>query len=160
MNSRYYIVLRGLFDVRNPATGEIINSLPRMGNADVELAINSSVNAWKVWKDTTAKERSKILSKMATLMSEYQDDLAKIITLENGKPLNEAKGEVMYALSFLEFYAEEAKRVYGDVLPSPTKDRMSIVLKQPIGAVALITPWNFPSAMITRKVKYLFIKFY
>jgi succinate-semialdehyde dehydrogenase/glutarate-semialdehyde dehydrogenase len=123
-----------------------------MGNDDVELAANNSMDAWKTWKNTTAKERSKILTKMATLMSEYQEDLAKIITLENGKPLSEAKGEVMYAQSFLEFYAEEAKRVYGDVLPSPTKDRMSVVLKQPVGPVALITPWNFPSAMITRKV--------
>eukprot|EP01041_Mallomonas_annulata_P004475 gene4475-8910_t len=143
---------RGEFSVRNPATGEIIASLPRMGAIDVDRAAKVSMDAWKTWKLTTSKERSKILSKMASLMSENINDLAKIITLECGKPLPEAKGEVLYAISFYEFYAEEAKRAYGDVIPSSVRDRVSLAVKEPVGPAALITPWNFPCAMITRKV--------
>ena len=143
---------RGEFAVRNPATGEVITTIPRMGPCCVEKAASAASEAWSSWKNTTARERSKLLSRMAALMHENIDDLAKLVTLENGKPLAEARGEVLYAISFYEFYAEEAKRAYGDVIPSPVKDRLSITIRQPIGPAALITPWNFPCAMITRKV--------
>ena len=120
--------------------------------ADVEKASAIAYERWHSWKHTTAKERSKFLSRMATLMSNYHLDLARIITLETGKPLAEAKGEVQYALNYFEFFAEEAKRVYGDIIPSPMKGRKILAMKEPVGPAALITPWNFPCAMVTRKV--------
>lgn len=140
------------FDVHNPANGSVIAKLPRMGAKDAETAAQASYDAWQVWKNTTVKERSKVLMKMANLMTHYQEDLATIITLEAGKPLAEARGEVMYAQSFYELYSEEAKRINGDVLPQSVHGRRMLAIRQPVGPAALITPWNFPSAMITRKV--------
>jgi len=140
------------FDVKNPANGKIIATLPSLRSQDVEDASEVASQAFRSWKSTTAVERSKIVKKMADLMFLYRDDLAAIITLEAGKPLAEAKGEVLYAQSFYDFYSEECKRPHGEVLQSPVKTRRFITMKQPIGPVGLITPWNFPSAMITRKV--------
>lgn len=140
------------FDVKNPANGQIIATLPSLQSQHVDEASEVASTAFKSWRTTTAVERSKIVRKMADLMDVYKDDLAAIITLEAGKPLAEAKGEVAYAQSFYEYYSEECKRPHGEVLQSPTKGRRFITLKQPIGPVGLITPWNFPSAMITRKV--------
>ena len=140
------------FDVVNPANGKIIASLPKMNEKDVEVATAHANEAWQSWKLTTAKERSKIIAKMNALMTHYQDDLATILTLEAGKPIAEAKGELMYAQSFYEFYAEEAKRITGEILQQPVHGRRLLAIKQPVGVAALITPWNFPSAMITIKV--------
>jgi succinate-semialdehyde dehydrogenase/glutarate-semialdehyde dehydrogenase len=143
----------GSFDVTNPATGESLISLPRMGAADANLAISHANVAWARWKKTSVNERSKFLSRMTQLMVKYTDDLACIVSLEAGKPFKEAKGEVQYATSFYEFYAEEAKRVTGDIIQSNASgQRRLLVTKQAIGPAALITPWNFPLAMITRKV--------
>ena len=140
------------FDVTNPANGNVIASLPKMNEIDVENAAKCANEAWQSWKMTTAKERGKILSKMNSLMTHYQDDLATILTLEAGKPLAEARGELLYAQSFYEFYAEEAKRITGEILQQPVHGRRLLALRQSVGPAALITPWNFPSAMITRKV--------
>lgn len=140
------------FDVINPANGDVLAQLPRMNGQDVKDASSAANDAFKTWKHTTSIERSKILKKMGNLMGKYIDDLATIITLEAGKPLAEAKGEIIYAQSFYDFYAEEATRVHGEILQSPIKGRRLLTMKQPIGPAGLITPWNFPSAMITRKV--------
>jgi len=137
--------------VTNPASGDEIAQVPLLGAAETRTAIEAAQRAGKTWAARPAKERSTILRRWFELMMENQDDLAAILTSEQGKPLAEAKGEIAYAASFLEFYAEEAKRVYGATVPAPTNDRRIIVLKQPIGVVAAITPWNFPAAMITRK---------
>jgi len=141
-----------VFDVSNPATGEILAQLPRMGVEDVEAASRVANEAWSSWRRTTAKERSRILLNMHSLMEKHRDDLATILTLEAGKPLAEAKGEINYAMSFLELYAEEAKRVNGQVLQPPVANRRLVTMRQPVGPCALICPWNFPSAMITRKL--------
>ena len=140
------------YAVTDPATGETLTEVPRMGAAETRRAIEAANAALPGWRALPAKERSKIMRRWGELMLENADDLAALMTLEQGKPLAEAKGEVGYAASFFEWFAEEAKRVYGDVIPSPTNDRRLIVIKQPIGVCAGITPWNFPSAMITRKV--------
>lgn len=141
------------FEVINPATGKVLITLPSMGELETKQSIEAASKAWETWKTTTPFERSKLLSKMNDLMSgKYRDDLAAIITLEAGKPLAEAKGEMNYSNSFLEFYAEEGKRIHGEVFPSPLKNRRLVTIKQPIGPTALITPWNFPAAMITRKL--------
>jgi succinate-semialdehyde dehydrogenase/glutarate-semialdehyde dehydrogenase len=142
------------FAVRNPATGDILAELPRMTATDVQNGAQAAHDAWIKWRTTSVGDRSKILAKMASLMTTYQDDLATIMSLEAGKPFAEAKGEIAYATSFYEFYAEEAKRVTGDILQSNGMGvtKHMLVSKQPIGPAALITPWNFPSAMITRKV--------
>jgi succinate-semialdehyde dehydrogenase/glutarate-semialdehyde dehydrogenase len=141
------------FEVINPGTGKPLITLPSMGLAETKESIEAASKAWATWKNTTPFERSKLLRNLFTLMEgKYKDDLAAIITLEAGKPLAEAKGEMTYANSFLEFYAEEAKRAFGEVVPSPMKNRRLVTVKQPIGPAALITPWNFPSAMITRKL--------
>lgn len=139
-------------DIYNPATQEIIGSVPNMGKAEAERAIKAAVIGWAAWKNKTAKDRSIILKKWFDLMIEKVDELAFILTSEQGKPLAEARGEILYAASFVEWFAEEAKRVYGDVIPSPYTDARIVVQKQAIGVVAAITPWNFPAAMITRKV--------
>ncbi|MCT9979861.1 NAD-dependent succinate-semialdehyde dehydrogenase [Acinetobacter sp. I-MWF] len=139
-------------DIYNPATQEIIGSVPNMGKAEAERAIKAAVTGWAAWKNKTAKDRSIILKKWFELMIEKADELAFILTSEQGKPLAEARGEILYAASFVEWFAEEAKRVYGDVIPSPYTDARIVVQKQAIGVVAAITPWNFPAAMITRKV--------
>lgn len=142
---------KAVIDVNNPATGEILASVPKMGRAEAKRAVDAAQKALKVWQAKTAKERSNILRKWFNLMMEAQDDLALILTLEQGKPLAEAKGEIAYGASYFEWYAEEAKRIYGDTIPGPSADKRILVLKQPIGVCAAITPWNFPNAMITRK---------
>ena len=137
--------------VTNPATGETIASVPYCGAAETERAIAAAEVALQTWRQRTAVERSRILRRWYDLMLANQDDLAAIMTAEQGKPLAEAKGEIGYAASYLEWFAEEAKRAYGDVIPSPFPDRQLLVTKEPVGVCAAITPWNFPSAMITRK---------
>ncbi|MGA8862971.1 MAG: NAD-dependent succinate-semialdehyde dehydrogenase [Gallionella sp.] len=139
------------FDVRNPASGEIVARVPVMGGAETGRAIAAAAVAQKQWRVLAAKERSALLKKWFALIMQHQEDLARILTAEQGKPLAEARGEIAYGASFIEWFAEEAKRVYGEVIPSPTTDRRLVVLKQPIGVTAAITPWNFPTAMITRK---------
>lgn len=139
-------------NVENPATGKVIGHVPRMGTSETRRAIEAAENAWGGWRNKTAKERAAVLRKWFGLMLDNADDLALIMTLEQGKPLAEARGEVLYAASYLEWFAEEAKRVYGDMIPSPGRDRRVLVSKEPIGVCAAITPWNFPAAMITRKV--------
>jgi len=137
--------------VNNPATGAIIGSVPRMGGGETRRAIEAADRAWPAWRAKTAKERATILRKWFELMIANTDDLAVLMTTEQGKPLTEAKGEVAYAASFIEWFAEEGKRIYGDVIPQQQGDKRIVVIKQPIGVVAAITPWNFPAAMITRK---------
>lgn len=139
------------FTVTNPANGQAIANVPRMGKAETERAIIASQTAQKQWKILTAKARAAILKRWFNLMVEHLEDLAYILTAEQGKPLAEARGEVAYGASFVEWFAEEAKRVYGETIPAPTADRKLLVIKQPIGVTAAITPWNFPIAMITRK---------
>ncbi|MBJ9443602.1 NAD-dependent succinate-semialdehyde dehydrogenase [Acinetobacter baumannii] len=139
-------------EILNPATLEIIGTVPNMGKAEAERAIEAAKEAWPLWKNKTAKDRSIILKKWFDLIISNADELAFILTSEQGKPLAEAKGEILYAASFIEWFAEEAKRVYGDIIPSPYSDARIVVNKQPIGVIAAITPWNFPAAMITRKV--------
>src|SRR5580698_3939883 len=140
------------FEVRNPANSNIIASVPLMGAAETRRAIEAADKAWPPWRAQPAKVRAGILRKWFDLMIENADDLALILTTEQGKPLAEAKGEIAYAASFLEWFAEEAKRIYGDTIPSPSTDKRIVVVKEPIGVCAAITPWNFPAAMITRKV--------
>jgi succinate-semialdehyde dehydrogenase/glutarate-semialdehyde dehydrogenase len=139
-------------DVENPATGETIGRVPSVTTDDVSRAIEAARAAMPAWAAATARHRATILRRFFDLMVENADDLAQILTEEQGKPLREAHGEILYAASFLEWYAEEAGRVYGDVIPSHAEDKRLVVLKQPIGVVAAITPWNFPSAMVTRKI--------
>ena len=138
-------------DVTNPATGEVLGTIPNMGTAETRRAIEAANAAWAGWRKKTAKERANILRKLFNLMMENQEDLAVLMTAEQGKPLAEAKGEIAYAASFIEWFAEEGKRTYGDVIPAHQPDKRIVVTKEPIGVVAAITPWNFPSAMITRK---------
>lgn len=140
-----------VIQVVNPATDEIIGTVPKMGGNETKRAINAAQTAQIAWRKKTAKERSVILRRWYELMEENKDDLALILTLEQGKPLAEAKGEIQYGASYLEWFAEEAKRVYGDTIPGHMADKRISVIKQPIGVTAAITPWNFPNAMITRK---------
>ncbi|MCE1176442.1 MAG: NADP-dependent succinate-semialdehyde dehydrogenase [Burkholderiales bacterium] len=137
--------------VTNPATGEVIGHVPRMGRDVAAQAIYDANASWKAWRNKTAKERSAILRKWFDLMVANADDLALILTTEQGKPLAEAKGEILYSASFIEWFAEEGKRIYGDTIPTVAMDKRIMVTKEPIGVCAAITPWNFPSAMITRK---------
>src|SRR3954447_14277916 len=137
--------------VRNPATQEVLGTVPRLGAEEARRAIDAAERAWPAWRAKTGKERSAILRKWFELMMANQEDLAQILTAEQGKPLAEARGEIAYGASFIEWFAEEAKRVYGDTVPSPWADKRALVIKQPVGVAALITPWNFPNAMITRK---------
>jgi succinate-semialdehyde dehydrogenase / glutarate-semialdehyde dehydrogenase len=138
-------------EVNNPATGEILGTVPRMGATETRRAIEAAKNAWGDWRRKPAKDRSGLLRKWHDLMLANIEDLGKLMTAEQGKPLAESKGEVAYAASFIEWFAEEAKRVYGDTIPSPWTDRRLVVIKEPIGVCAAMTPWNFPAAMITRK---------
>ncbi|GGY90237.1 NADP-dependent succinate-semialdehyde dehydrogenase [Pseudoduganella plicata] len=138
--------------VTNPATGEHLGTIPMMGAAETRRAIEAANAAWPAWRKKTAKERAAVLRKWYDLIMANADDLALLMTTEQGKPLAEAKGEVAFGASFIEWFAEEAKRVHGDTLASPWPDRRLIVTKEPIGVCAAITPWNFPIAMITRKV--------
>ena len=137
--------------VTNPATGAQLGTVPKMGAAETRRAIAAADAAWQGWRRKTAKERSSILRKWHELMLANADDLAQIMTLEQGKPLAEAKGEITYAASFIEWFAEEGKRTYGDTIPSPSPNNRIVVTKEAIGVCAAITPWNFPAAMITRK---------
>jgi succinate-semialdehyde dehydrogenase/glutarate-semialdehyde dehydrogenase len=139
------------FAVHNPATGVLIGSVPDMGATETREAIHAARDAQILWRAKTAKERAAILRRWFDLMMKNQEDLAKILTAEQGKPLIEARGEIAYGASFIEWFAEEGKRIYGDTIPQHAADKRIIVIKQPIGVCAAITPWNFPNAMITRK---------
>ena len=138
-------------DVHNPATGELIGTVPALGREETAGAIAAADEAWPDWRTMTAHERSRIVRRWYDLIVEHQDDLAMIMTAEQGKPLAESLGEVLYGASFVEWFAEEAKRVYGDIIPMGQPGKRIIVIKQPVGVCAAVTPWNFPSAMITRK---------
>lgn len=138
--------------VTNPFNGEILAKIPKVNQSQVEEAIHAAHLAFQQWKKTSAVERSNLLKKWLQLINENINDLATILVLEQGKPLQEAKGEVSYAASYVEFYAEEAKRIYGDIIPSPFPDSRILVMKQPVGVVGIITPWNFPIAMMVRKI--------
>lgn len=138
-------------EVTNPATGAVIGTVPKMGVVETKRAIEAANKALPAWRAKTAKERSIIIRRWYELLMQHQDDLALILTTEQGKPLAEAKGEIAYGASYLDWFSEEAKRVYGDVIPGHMTDKRVIVIKQPIGVTAAITPWNFPNAMITRK---------
>nr|WP_299506470.1 NADP-dependent succinate-semialdehyde dehydrogenase [uncultured Rhizobium sp.] len=142
---------KNAIEVNNPATGEIIGIVPKLGIAETKAAIEAARIAQKIWAARTAKDRCGILRKWYDLMMANQDDLGRILTLEQGKPLAEAKGEIAYGASFIDWFAEEGRRIYGDIIPGHQPDKRIMVMKQPIGVVAAITPWNFPNAMITRK---------
>lgn len=140
------------FEVKNPSTGEVLISLPDLGVEETKTAIDAAYIAQREWAAKTGKERGAAMRKLYDLMVENADDLAVILTAEMGKPLAEAKGEILYGASYVEWFAEEAKRIYGDIIPGHQPDKRIMVLKQPIGVVASITPWNFPNAMMTRKL--------
>lgn len=137
--------------IANPATGELLGNVPELGAAETRRAIEAAHAAWPGWRQATAQTRATILRRWFSLMLEHQEDLAMLLTLEQGKPLAEARGEISYAASFIEWFAEEGKRVYGDTIPAHQPDKRILVLKEPVGVCAAITPWNFPTAMIARK---------
>ncbi|MBM3358008.1 MAG: NADP-dependent succinate-semialdehyde dehydrogenase [Betaproteobacteria bacterium] len=137
--------------VHNPADGVQIGTVPNMGTAETRRAIEAAHSAWAGWRAKSAKERAAILRKWFELMMANQEDLAVLMTVEQGKPITESRGEVAYGASFIEWFAEEGKRIYGDTIPAPTPDRRIVVIKEPVGVCAAVTPWNFPNAMITRK---------
>ena len=139
-------------DVHNPATGEAVGHVPRMGEAETQRAIAAAERAFALWKQQTAEARARLLHRWFELMMENQEDLALIMTSEQGKPLAESRGEIAYAASYVQWFAEEARRIYGSTVPAPWADKRIIVTKEPVGVCAAITPWNFPAAMITRKV--------
>jgi succinate-semialdehyde dehydrogenase/glutarate-semialdehyde dehydrogenase len=141
----------GSIDVDNPATGDVVGRVPRLGRAETRGAIDAAARAFPAWRRKTAKERAAVMRRWFDLMLANQEDLARLMTTEQGKPIAESRGEVAYAASFLEWFGEEAKRIYGDTIPAPQADKRIVVIKEPIGVVACITPWNFPLAMITRK---------
>lgn len=141
----------GHYTVHNPADGEALVTLPRFQATETEHAIENAHQAYLAWRQTTAKHRAEVLSRWYTLVQQHREDLATLITLEEGKPLSEARGEIDYAAGFLQWFAEEAKRVRGDVIPAPRPSAKLVVLKEPVGVCAAITPWNFPAAMVTRK---------
>ncbi len=143
---------RSTFDVTNPADGAVIGTVPNMGAVETRRAIEAANAAWPAWKGKTGKERAAILRRWNDLILANQDDLAVLMTTEQGKPLAESRGEIVYGASFVEWFAEEAKRVYGDTIPQTQPDKRFVVIKEPVGVCAAITPWNFPNAMITRKV--------
>jgi succinate-semialdehyde dehydrogenase/glutarate-semialdehyde dehydrogenase len=152
VNGRWVDAAAGAtIEVTNPATGEVLGTVPGFDAADTRSAIEAANAAWGPWRAKTGKERAALMRRWFELMMAHQDDLAVLMTCEQGKPLVESRGEIAYAASFIEWFAEEAKRIYGDVIPHPLPGRRIMVLKQPIGVVASITPWNFPAAMITRK---------
>ncbi len=142
---------RGTIPVTNPATGETLGTVPRMGAEETRQAIEAADRALPGWRGKTAKERAQILRKWFDLMMANQEDLAALMTAEQGKPLAESKGEIAYAAAFIEWFGEEGKRIYGDTIPAHASDKRIVVTKEPIGVCAAITPWNFPAAMITRK---------
>ncbi len=138
--------------VKNPATGEVIANIARCGTNETRRAIDAADKAYRDWRETTAKTRAAHLQRWFQLMLDAQEDLAQLMTAEQGKPLAEARGEVAYGASYIEWFAEEAKRIYGDTIPGPAADKRVVVIKQPVGIVACITPWNFPNAMLARKI--------
>ncbi len=140
------------FDVRNPATGELVAAVARCGAAETRRAIEAAESAQVDWRARTAKERAGVLRRLYELMMLHQEDLARILTAEMGKPIAEARGEIAYGASYLEWFAEEAKRIYGDTIPGPAPDKRIVTIKQPVGVVGCITPWNFPNAMLARKI--------
>jgi len=142
----------GTVPVTNPATGALLGTVPDGGAADARAAIEAANAALPAWRARTAKDRAVLLRRLHDLLMAHQEDLARIMTAEQGKPLAEARGEIAYSAGFIEWFGEEAKRVYGDVIPGHARDRRIVVVKQPVGVVAAITPWNFPSAMIARKL--------
>jgi len=142
----------GTYDVVNPANGEVIASVACCGGDETRRAIDHAEAAQRTWRSLTAKERGDLLRAWFEQMMAHRDDLARILTLEQGKPLEEARGEIAYGASYVEWFAEEAKRIYGDVIAPPSNDKRVVCIKQPIGVVACITPWNFPNAMLTRKI--------
>src|SRR5260221_1574273 len=146
-----WVTGRATIDVDNPATGDIIGTVPRLGAVETRSAIDAAARAFPAWRKKTAKERAAVMRRWFDLMMANQEDLAQLMTAEQGKPIVESRGEVAYAASFLEWFGEEAKRVYGDTIPGHQPDKRIVVVKEPIGVVACITPWNFPLAMITRK---------
>src|SRR6266853_5220475 len=139
-------------DVVNPATGRKLGSVPKMGATETARAIDAANRAWPAWREKTARERAAIMRKWSELQLAHAEDLALILTSEQGKPLTEAKGEITIGAAYSEWFAEEARRVYGDVIPTIGNDRRLVVIKESVGVCAAITPWNFPSSMITRKV--------
>ena len=139
------------FEVKNPVDGKVIASVPDMSAGDTKVAIDAANKAFASWKETTVKERSILLRKWFNLCEEHKEDLAKLLTSEQGKPLAESRGEIGYSNGFLEWFAEEARRINGEVVPAPTKGKEMVFIRQPVGVAAMITPWNFPAAMITRK---------
>ena len=143
---------RSTFEVTDPADGSVLGHVPNMGAAETRRAIEAANAAWPAWRALTAKERATILRRWYELMLANQEDLANLMTAEQGKPLAESKGEIVYAASFIEWFAEEGKRIYGDTIPQHQRDKRLVVIKEPVGVCAAITPWNFPAAMITRKV--------
>ena len=142
----------GHFEVKNPANMSVISEVPKHGRAEAEMAVAAASAALPAWRAKTAKERSAHLRRLRDLMMEHQEDLAQILTAEQGKPLTEARGEIAYGANYMEWFAEEAKRVYGDTIPAPSGDKRVVVIRQAVGVVACITPWNFPSAMLARKI--------
>ncbi len=140
------------YDVLNPATGLVVASVPEHGAEEARLAVEAASVALPAWRAKTVKERSAILRRWRDLLMEHQEDLAQLLTAEQGKPLREARGEIAYGANYMEWFAEEAKRVYGDTIPAPSGDKRLVVIRQPVGVVACITPWNFPSAMLARKL--------
>ncbi len=138
--------------VINPATGEILVEVPKCGTVETRRMIEAASAAQKAWAKTTAKERAALLRKWFNLIVENQEDLAQLLTAEQGKPLAEARGEIAYGANYVEWFSEESKRVYGDIIAPPSADKRIMVIKQPVGVVACITPWNFPNAMLTRKI--------
>merc|ERR1712241_1221944 len=140
------------FDVTNPVNGKIITSVPDLGSQETQKAIDTAYEAFQSWRWTTAKERSNLLRKWFDLCNQHQEDLAKILTAEQGKSLAEAKGEIGYGSGFLEWFSEEARRMNGETVPSPTNTKQMIFIREPVGVAAIICPWNFPNAMITRKL--------
>lgn len=148
----HWIDGKDTFPVHNPFDNQLIIRVANMGAEDTQKAIDAAARAFPAWRDRTAEERSDIIRKWYELQLAHADELAQILTLEQGKPLPEAKGEILYGASFVKWFAEEARRVYGDTIPGHARDKRIVVIKQPVGVVAAITPWNFPNAMITRKV--------
>src|SRR5262249_25387187 len=146
-----WVAGKATIDVTNPVNQDVIAAVPNLGQAETKSAIEAAARAQKSWGARPAKERAAILRKWYNLMLENQEDLAQIMTAEQGKPLAESRGEVVYGASFIEFFAEEAKRIYGETIPSPWPTSRIVTIRQPIGVVGAITPWNFPNAMITRK---------
>ena len=138
--------------VNNPATGEVLGSVPRCGRAETARAIEAAASAFSSWRNTTANERAGLMMKLHDALIENQESLGRLLTLEMGKPIAEARGEIVFGAGFIKWFAEEARRIYGDVIPTPWHGKRILVTKEPVGVVGAITPWNFPHSMIARKL--------